>query len=233
MGGGRGAAAELRWTSGGALALTSLAVTAVCVGLGVLGGDPPDRCGWCGTNALDLLGRSVLRASDPLRPARASHALSVGAAPLLLVVAGLGAARSAGRALGVLKDLLIGLQAMALVTVLVSLVKNHTGRERPAWTDGREHLTEAARYPVERYLSFFSGDTAWAFAFGCCAAALAWQRGRPRQARYVALVAALLGTCTGALRVAADMHWVTDAAVGGLVGALVGAGLPTWVYRRR
>jgi membrane-associated phospholipid phosphatase len=92
-------------------------------------------------------------------------------------------------------------------------------------------ITEAVNDPAERFLSFFSGDTAVAFALGACATTIAFLRGY-RSARAIAVVAAMGAVIAGVLRIRADMHWATDVMTGALVGTLVGAGLPLVLHPR-
>jgi membrane-associated phospholipid phosphatase len=119
--------------------------------------------------------------------------------------------------------------AVMMTLAIVDPVKGLTARERPGFAHGM--VTEAASYPSERFLSFFSGDTALAFAFGACATMIAYLRGY-RSANVIALASGVGAFIAGILRIRADMHWATDVMTGGFVGTLVGAGLPYLLHPR-
>lgn len=214
-----------------ALVLELFAVVGAFVALSVAAGDPATACGWCATNPFDVAVRDLLVTRDPIWPARLSHALSMIAAPLLALGALIVPAVRARRFRHAAQDVAILVNAFVLVTGLADGVKKLTDRQRPGVHFGRVRDIEASHAPIEHYLSFFSGDTAWAFVFGATAAALAHQRGY-RHARVVAQVGAALGVGTALLRVAADMHWMTDVLMGAAVGTAVGVGLPSLFHRR-
>ena len=70
------------------------------------------------------------------------------------------------------------------------------------------------------YTSFYSGHTSFAALAATCAA-LAAMDARPAVRRTVFVLAAALTAATGALRVAAGRHFITDVAVGALAGAAI------------
>lgn len=213
------------------LAAELFAVVALFVGFSVAAGDPATSCRWCGTNAFDTAVRDALVARDARAAAAWSHALSMAVAPVLALGAVIVPAAFAGRGRHGAQNVVIVLNVFLLVTALADGVKKLADRTRPGVHFGRVAEIEASAAPLEHHLSFFSGDTAWAFALAASAATLAHLRGYPH-ARRVAQVGAALGVLTGALRVAADMHWATDVITGGAVGTAVGVGLPLLLHAR-
>ena len=221
----------LRRTS--ALALTALLLATVLgfVGLSVATGEPATARGWCASNALDEFVRAQLVAHDPMRPARWSHALSLGVAPALAFGALSFGALRARRPWHAAQNAAVVLHAFVMVTALADGVKKLADRERPGFHHGRQALTEAAKVPLERFLSFFSGDTAWGFALAAVTYALASRRGYAH-AGAVAVAGFTVAFGVALLRVAADMHWATDVTAGALVGTTVGLAIP-WALHAR
>lgn len=221
----------LRRTGALALLLEFFGVVGAFVALSVAAGDPATACRWCGTNRFDDALRRLLVQRDPHDAALASHALSMLAAPALAFGAVIIPALRRRRGRHALQDGVIVLNAFLLVTGVADGVKKLTDRTRPGVFHGRVGEIEASATPLEHYLSFFSGDTAWAFVLAATAATLAQLRGYAGS-RGVALAGALIGVATGALRVAADMHWATDVLAGAAVGTLVGVALPRLLHGR-
>lgn len=221
----------LRRTSAAALAASLVATAAGFVGLSVATGEPATACGWCSSNTFDELVRALLVAHDPMRPARWSHALSLGVAPALSFGALTVGALRARRPWHAVQNVAVVVNAFLAVTALADGVKKLADRERPGFHHGRQALTEAATVPLERFLSFFSGDTAWGFAFAAATLSLSTLRGYDR-ARPVAVAGFSVALGVALLRIAADMHWATNVAMGALVGTAVGLGLPRWLHPR-
>jgi membrane-associated phospholipid phosphatase len=73
--------------------------------------------------------------------------------------------------------------------------------------------------------SFFSGHTATTFAAVVSVGTIASRRGSP-QAKWIWSAGVGLAGGTGYLRVAADLHFLTDALVGAAVGAAIGSLMP-------
>ena len=85
--------------------------------------------------------------------------------------------------------------------------------------------------PDEEFISFFSGDTTWAWTLAASGTTLAYLHGY-RHARWVAIGTGTLAFVGSFLRMSADMHWFTDVLAGTAVGIGVGAGLPLALHRR-
>jgi hypothetical protein len=128
----------------------------------------------------------------------------------------------------------IGAQSVALTHAVNLAAKRAFARERPYLTGCAEdpnysHLCTAP----DRYRSFFSGHSA-ATATGAglvCAHHThleLYGGGAPDSAACAAAVTGSL--LTGVLRVIADRHWLSDVAVGHVVGFATGYLLPSGIY---
>ncbi|MDB4932159.1 MAG: phosphoesterase PA-phosphatase related protein, partial [Myxococcaceae bacterium] len=189
----------LRRTGALALLLEFFGVAGAFVALSVAAGDPATACRWCGTNRFDVAVRGLLVQRDPHAAALASHALSMLAAPALAFGTVIVPALRRRRGRHALQDSVIVLNAFLLVTGVADGVKKLTDRTRPGVLYDRVGEIEASAAPLEHYLSFFSGDTAWACVLAATAATLAQLRGYA-WARRVALAGAVIGLATAALR---------------------------------
>ena len=127
-------------------------------------------------------------------------------------------------------------EALAVVTAIQGATNNLTSRERPyGKTCGG--LTPEQTNDCEgstRYRSFFSGHTAFTFmAAGLICVhheKLDLLRGAGDE---IACVVAYSGAAaTGLLRVASDVHYISDVAIGAAVGTAVGIAVPLLHYRR-
>lgn len=195
-------------------------------------GGPKTECKWCTANSFDVSIRSALRASDPRPPAFISHAISVGAIPILgltglITPAGLDKQWHRG-----LEDAWIVVNTFAITSAIGETVKHIVARERPAFHYEVEAATEFASYPSEHNKSFFSLDTAWAFAIASSSTTLAYLRGYS-SAPYIAIGASALAVGAGTLRIVGDAHWATDVLTGAVIGTGIGIALPLLLHGRR
>ena len=94
-----------------------------------------------------------------------------------------------GRGVYAVQDSVIILDAFLLSTGFNSLAKVGAARQRPAFHFGRQAATEAENHDDEEFLSFYSGDTTWAFALASSGATLAWLRGY----RHAGIATGILG----------------------------------------
>ncbi len=225
------ASSTLRRTSALALGAELLGVIGAFAAFSIAAGDPATACGWCATNALDEALRSALVADDPSFAAKLSHVLSLGVAPTLAFGSLALPALRASKPRHAAQNAAIVVSAFVLTTGLADGVKKLADRERPGFHLGRAALIEAAHAPIERFLSFFSGDTAWGFVFAAAALSVASRRGY-RSARPVAFAGFAVAFAVALLRVVADMHWATDVTAGALAGTAVGLGLPALLHAR-
>ena len=221
---------ELRRTSVLALVGLLFLVVAIFIVFSVATGDPQESCSWCKTNAFDEAVRSALRWEDSRRPAFISHIVSLAVAPIPALGLVIVPAIRARRGWHGLRSFFVVINVFLLTTAMADGVKKLFGRERPGFAHGRAALIEAAKAPLERNMSFFSGDTAWVFTFAAVATSICWLRGY-NIPRWVPVFLFSLGAVEAYLRIAADMHWATDVLAGAVVGTLVGS-LPLLVHKR-
>lgn len=126
-------------------------------------------------------------------------------------------------------DALLIVQAVSLATILQEATKYGTERLRPyAWYG---HLTPRPG-AYDHDLSFYSGHTSFAFATAASAGTIFMMRGYPGAPVVLGLgLAAAAGV--GYLRMAADMHYLTDVLAGAAVGGFVGFAVPWFFHRPR
>lgn len=218
-------------TSALGLGLEFVAIVAGFVALSVAAGDPANACRWCSTNAFDTAARDLIVTRDPRLAATVSHVCSMLLAPVLALGAVVAAGvRSRARSHAA-QDAVIVLNAVLLTVAFTDFAKKVASRQRPAFHFGVGGMTEAANVPVERFLSFFSGDTAIAFSLIAASATVLRLRGHQVASR-VAAGGGAVAMMAGLLRVAADMHWASDVLTGAAVGTLVGVALPAVVHGR-
>lgn len=223
---------DLKHTSSQFLLGESVVGAAAWAGAWLFTGGPKDKCNWCVSNTFDESIRSALRADDPRPPAFISHGLSVGAIPVLgltglIAPAGLDEQWHRG-----LEDAWIVANTFAITSAIGDMAKHLVARERPAFHHEVESRTEFASFPSERNKSFFSLDTAWAFAIASSSTTLAYLRGYST-APYLAMGGGLLAISAGTLRVVGDAHWATDVLTGALVGTGIGIAVPLLLHGRQ
>jgi membrane-associated phospholipid phosphatase len=214
------------------LALESVGVVAIFATYTIAAGDPPESCRWCNPTGFDASLRDALVFDKGARKSAAlvSHVFSAGVVPVAAVTALLVPALSEGKGNYALQDAWIMLNAWLLTAGVTDGTKKLVGRQRPAFYYGQQFDTEGNGNVVESNLSFFSGDTAWAFSFAAAASTLAFLRGN-RLAPYIAGGGGALALGTGFLRLAADVHWTTDVIAGAVVGTGLGVALPLLLHR--
>ena len=225
------AAEELRRTDVAPLAI-GLGSGALALTLAVLALPAPTICNWCQPTSFDERLHSPWLTYRRRTAANYSHLLSfvvipagaVGAS-ILLPLADSDPQRHGPENVAMLTEAL--LVNLALTVTLKRLV----ARQRPAFHYGRSRYGEFVADPVEEFLSFPSGDTSIAFSVASSATTIAFLRGYA-EAPYVLAGGATLATGVALLRVAADVHWLTDVLAGAVLGTLVGAGMPLLLHRR-
>lgn len=223
---------ELRNTTWPFLAAETGGAIVVFAAFAVATDGPPETCKWCGTNDFDDGIRNALRASSPRPFGYVSHGLSLGAVPLL-AIGGIGLPALTDHELGRAgADVWILANTFVLTTGITDGIKRAVGRQRPAFHYGVQGDTEASNHPVEANLSFFSGDTSWAFSIAACGTTLAYLHGY-ETAPWILGGGAVFATAAGVLRISADMHWATDVMTGALVGTAIGVSVPLALHRRK
>lgn len=186
----------------------------------------PLQCRICAPDGLDDWVRHALVWRDTQAADTLSSVLAAGLLPAGLVGYDLLSAGDLGTAA---VDTLLIVQAVSLATVLEEGVKYATGRLRPyAWYG---HLTPAPG-EYDRNLSFYSGHASLAFATAASAGTIFMMRGYPGAPLVLGLgLATAAGV--GYLRMAADMHYLTDVLAGAAVGGFVGFAVPWFFHRPR
>lgn len=130
---------------------------------------------------------------------------------------------------------LIDAEAMAVIVGVHGITSLAVARERPFGEDcGRElDPTSTECTSGRRYRSFFSSHTAHAFnsAGLVCSHHLQLRLFGAGPGDALTCASAMVAaSAVGAFRIAGDMHWATDVAVGAGVGLLVGLGIPFLHY---
>lgn len=132
---------------------------------------------------------------------------------------------------------LIDLQALALTLGLQGLTAAFVGRERPFGDTCGGEIPEATRdcEAYTRNRSFFSGHTSTAFTIAglvCSHHAHLPINGDPVSDLVPCVGALTAAAVVGTLRMAGDMHYLSDVVVGAIVGSLSGFGVP-WLLHYR
>jgi membrane-associated phospholipid phosphatase len=228
---------ELRNTSGWFLAGEFVGTTVISfVGPDLIVPAQPETItcadAWCETNGFDVAINKAFAAEHAKGVGAVSHVFTVGLVPLVGFAGVIVPAIRADEAVHGLQDAVIILDSFVLATGLNSVAKIAGRRQRPAFHYGREANTEAAHHPGEEFVSFYSGDTTWAFAVASSAVTLSALRGH-ETTRYLAIGAGTLALAGGTMRVVADMHWATDVLVGAAAGTAVGVAVPLLLHGRK
>lgn len=190
----------------------------------------PERCRFCGTNALDAWTRRELVLADEQPPRLTSDALTFLALPAAVAAHQLLAGRVGTDLTAGAQDLLFITEAVTSALALTQAVKLAVGRQRPFVRYG--NYEEPDRRPeTDDNLSFFSGHSALAFSMAAAAGTVSSLRGY-RSAPWVWAIGMTVATAVGYTRIAADQHYLTDVLVGAAVGAGIGVGMPLWLHGR-
>lgn len=189
----------------------------------------PASCRVCGTNRLDEAARDALLWDDAATARHASDAVAFGLIP---AAAAANALLAAGGERDGWVDLLVVVQAATIAADLNQLAKFAVGRERPFVHFGNYPADPARADDPDDDLSFFSGHTTLAFALAAASGTVSSMRG-DRSAPWVWGAGVTLAATVGYLRIAGDMHYLTDVLTGAAVGTAVGVGVPWLLHRPR
>jgi len=193
--------------------------------------DPTCADAWCETNGFDVALNEALVWANPRAAAVTSHSFTLGLTPVAAFGSVIVSAVGANHDTYAIQDSVIVLDAFFVATGANSIAKITARRQRPAFTYGREDETEAANHPDEEFLSFYSGDTTWAFSIAASASTLAFLR-RYEHAEWIAVGTGVLALTGSVLRISADMHWATDVLAGAAAGTAIGIGIPVLLHSR-
>lgn len=194
----------------------------------------PDDCRWCDeVPGIDRSARTAFLWNEPGRADKASDVLDFGVLPVAMI--GLDAILASqhgavGDAWG--EDTAIIVQTAVTASLINQFVKFSVGRERPfvhALPDAEKGNTE---HPHDNNLSFYSGHTSLAFALVGSTGMVAHMRGY-RNAWVVWPVGGIAAVTVAWLRIAADKHYLTDVAVGAIVGGTIGVMMPRLLHAPR
>ncbi len=213
-------------TDGAIAAATATAWLASELAKPVLG---PSECRVCEPNALDAGARDLLVWSHPGRARRTSDMLAFGLLPGSIIAHQLLAARAGGDLEAGLVDVLLVTEATAIALDLNQIVKYSAGRERP-FLHYRNYPDDRAPSPDDN-LSFYSGHTTLAFSLATAAGTISTLRGY-RSAPWVWGIGMTAASTIGYLRIAGDMHYLTDVLTGAALGAAIGFAVPWFAHGR-
>jgi membrane-associated phospholipid phosphatase len=202
----------------------------------------PATCRWCdrapdGTdnlNGLDRWGRGLGGGTPEARKRADTWSNVLGFAALPLGVFGAQYALSQGSGAPrsmFFQDSIIILESTMLTLVLNQSVKFIAGRERPFVHVLPEDQKLLTPHPTDNNLSFFSGHTSMAFSLVVSAGTVAELRGYKHRG-WIWAVGLPLAASVGLLRMGADKHYLTDVAVGAVVGSAFGVAVPLLMHGR-
>jgi membrane-associated phospholipid phosphatase len=127
-------------------------------------------------------------------------------------------------------DAVVIAQALLVNEAVNQLVKVTVQRPRPLLYD--RPSGDPSHGTADNHLSFYSGHTSNTFAAGMAWAGTFARRHPTSPWRWAAFGGATLaGGTVGLMRVLAGKHFVTDVAVGALMGTAIGLGVP-WLHER-
>ncbi len=197
-------------------------VVAAGAGIGLASMPLASGCVICSSHGPDEDAREILRLGSPrlMRDAqRASDSLVSLILPAgALAASGLGAYRD-GSPRHLLEDVFVVAESVTIAADLNTLAKHTLSRRRPdASSSGAGGE------------SFYSSHTSRAFALAVSTATVATIRDR-EGAPWLWAAGLTLSTGVAYLRVASDSHWLSDVAVGAVVGSAVGFAVPWFLHR--
>jgi len=186
----------------------------------------PSKCRWCAPNGVDAWVRNELVWNDRFRTADVlSSVIAMGIVPVSAVGYLILSAHGRGDTSAGLVDSLLVVEAASVALLLNQTVKLLVGRQRPYAYYGHDVGAAAS----EANLSFFGGHTSFAFSVVAATVTLASMRGYSDTAA-VAWVGCALGAAVFYLRLAADLHYLSDSLVGAAVGGFVGWAIPHFFH---
>jgi membrane-associated phospholipid phosphatase len=213
--------APLRYDLAVDASVTGAALVSALLLVGFQSDLAPGTCRWCAPGPLDLHLRNATLWADTQAADLTSGILANGMIPISMLGFLVLSAWTAGDLRAGLVDVLLVAEAVAVTAVLTQGVKELAGRQRPWAYFGP---TPSHDRPTAN-LSFYSGDTS--FAFCTVAAALTVASRRGYAGAWIAGAAGFAAAAlVGYLRMAADQHYFTDVLSGAAVGGLVGFAVP-------
>lgn len=218
------------YVAAGAFALGAISSTAI-----------PGVPRWVAPNQLDETVRDALRADTPRGRSDAGHISDLMLTLLVnhrLVDDLFVTWWAYGAGSVALQMTLIDIETLAFSAGVNSLIAGAVGRQRPSVIDGCKTADERDTSDCtssDRYRSFFSGHTTAAFTLAgltCIHHANVPLYGHPLADALACLGGMAAATTTGAMRIVADRHYITDVLVGAAFGTAAGVTLP-WLLHYR
>jgi PAP2 superfamily len=186
----------------------------------------PSKCRWCEPNAFDAWVRNELVWKDRARTADVlSSVIGMGIVPVSALGYLILSAHGRGDTKAGLVDSLLVVEAASVALLLNQTVKLLVGRQRPYAYYGHD----VGASENEANLSFFGGHSSFAFSVVAATVTVASMRGYSGTAA-VAGVGFVLATGVFYLRLAADLHYLTDSLVGAAVGGFLGWAIPHFFH---
>ncbi len=212
-----------------------MVVTGISAGIALAGAiAPPLHTGWKGGVLFDDAGRRALRLSSYQARLDARDASDVGLAIItslpFLVDAVIVAYWYRGSQDVAIQMGLIDAEAMAVAAAVQGAANFLGGRERPYGVDcgGAVPNGSVDCQSTSRYRSFFSGHSALSFTSASliCAHHLRLELFESAVDPTMCATAFVAAGTIAALRVAGDMHYLSDVITGALIGTAAGLGIP-------
>jgi membrane-associated phospholipid phosphatase len=206
-----------------------------------------DTNGRCATNGFDVALTKILASSSPKAAGYISHGFTFGLSPILAFGSALSplCTKDGQRFSHALQDSVVIVSSALTALGITTASKSGVKRQRPCFHYGKQGETEAANFPNEEWLSFFSGDATIAFVAFTSGLNLAKLRGRSYASaahtsavaifKYwkfsrMALAGGVFASLGALLRIVGYMHWTTDVLTGVLVGSACGWAGPLLLF---
>ena len=184
------------------------------------------ECTWCDPPGFDRSIRDALRWERRLVASKASDVLAFAASPIALaslMIAASGEHRSLRRTFD---DVSPMIESAIIVSLMQSTAKYVVRRSRPFV----RFAPPGRLYYHDDNTAFWSGHTSAVFAETFACGIIAHERGYKLEPAIWA-TGITFGVVTGYLRLAADMHYASDVAVGVILGIGVGIAVPYLLHR--
>ncbi|MFN0246159.1 MAG: phosphatase PAP2 family protein [Kofleriaceae bacterium] len=183
----------------------------------------PDQCRWCEPPSIDVKARNALVWDRADRARTTSDILGAFAIPTLSVVVPNLLLIGSDPGFGDVLDVTLPIAETVLATqILTYFAKSAIGRQRPYAHFGSARPSADT---TEDNVSHWSGHTSLSFALATSAGMVARMRNMKAEPAIWA-VGMTLAASTGYLRIAGDMHYLTDVLVGAAVGLGAGFTIP-------
>lgn len=183
----------------------------------------PDHCRWCDPPSIDTRTRNALVWDTPSKARTVSDILGVAVIPTFAVAVPNVSLIFSDPGWAEVIDVTLPIAESVLATqILTYFAKSAFARERPYVQFAGVRPSSSTS---EDFVSHWSGHTSLSFSLVTSAGMVAHMRNL-RAEPYIWGVGLTLAATTGYLRMAGDMHYLTDVLVGAAVGAGAGLTIP-------